>query len=53
MEKDLRISFILGVVVTLLAALFVFHAEESNCQQTYNVADCYWGQSPFLPAVDQ
>jgi hypothetical protein len=50
---DVGIGFVLGVVVTLLTALSVFHYEESNCQQFHNVADCYWGQSPFLPAVDQ
>lgn len=48
---DIRIGFIAGVVTTLLLALFLFHDEESNCQQFHNVADCYWGQTPFLPVV--
>lgn len=49
--EDAGIGFIAGTVVTLLLALFLFHEEESNCQQSHNVADCYWGQTPFLPVV--
>ena len=48
---DEGIGFIAGTVATMLFALFVFHAGESDCQQSHNVADCYWGQTPFLPVV--
>lgn len=51
--EDAGLGFIAGAVVTLLFALFLFHDQESNCQQFYNVADCYWGQTPFLPVVDE
>lgn len=50
--EDAGIGVIAGVVVTLLLALFLFHDEESHCQQFHNVADCCWGQTPFLPVAD-
>ena len=40
----------LAVIVT---AVLIWHVSESDCQKKYDVADCEWGRSPFVPATQE
>jgi hypothetical protein len=39
-----------ALFVSVLAVLF-WHTAESVCQETYDVYDCEWSQSPFTPKL--
>lgn len=52
-SSNFEFGMVIGIVLTLLACIFVWHIGESQCQREHNVADCVLSETPFVPAVNE
>ncbi len=54
---DYETGFVTGLVAgftaVIVTAVLIWHVSESDCQKKYDVADCEWGRSPFVPATQE
>jgi hypothetical protein len=49
--KDFRAPYLCGIFTMYFVALVFWHTGESDCQETHDVYDCEWSQSPFTPKL--